>query len=764
MRKKENEFNREKSRFKFDLALLSLILLLAATINFLPAKQVKDRSILTLDRIFVSKDFTSEKFGPPHWIKGGYAVLEKSKFIKKAQDIVFYGIKKGKRRILVSAKHLIPIGKKSPLKIEDFKFSKDESHILLYTNSKRVWRRNTRGDYWVLGLETWKLKKLGKNFKPASLMFAKFSPDGTRVAYVYKNNIYVEYIDQNKVIQLTKSSSKNIINGTSDWVYEEEFSLRDGFRWSPDGKYIAYWQFDTSGVPLFYLVNYTDALYPKLKSFPYPKVGQKNSACRIGVISAEGGKTLWIKVSKDPRNNYIPRMEWVDNDTLVLQHLNRLQNTDRVILANVHTGKTKTILTETDKAWVDVVDNIRWLNNGKYFIWLSERDGWRHVYLVSRNGEKIRLITPGKYDVVRIAGIDKNEKWLYYIASPENPAQRYLYRIKLNGKWKPRRITPLNQPGYHSYTISPDGKWAFHIYSNFDTPPTADLVKLPSHKEVKILVSNSKLFANVKALKRRPVEFFKVDIGNGILLNAWSIKPPDFNPNKKYPVLFYVYGEPAGQTVVDRWGRSRYLWHLMLAQQGYVIMSVDNQGTPAPCGRIWRKAIYKKLGILISEQQSKAAREILKQRPYLDRNRVGVWGWSGGGTSTLNLIFRYPDLYKTAMSVAPVTSPRFYDSIYEERYMSLPEDNPEGYKLAGPIPFAHQLKGNLLIVHGTGDDNVHVQNTYVLVNELIKDNKQFSLMIYPNRSHGIFEGKNTRRHLFGLLTKYLKSHLPPGPR
>lgn len=749
--------------FKFFGFLIILNLIVLISLKSAKTEEIHDQSILTLDRIFNSKEFEPERVLPIKWFKNGYTILEPSKESESAFNVVYYDLKNGKKEVLVPVEKLIPEEEKKPIKIEDYFWSKDLNRLLIYTNSKRVWRRNTRGDYWVLDLKTWKLKKLGGDAKPSTLMFAKFSPDGTRVAYVRENNIYVEYVNENKIIQLTRDGSQNIINGTSDWVYEEEFGLRDGFRWSPDGKYIAYWRFNTEGVPVFYLINYTDSLYPKLKPIPYPKAGQTNSECKVGVISAEGGETIWIKVKGDPRNNYIPRMEWIDESNLFIQYLNRHQNKNTLLIADAKTGNTKTIFIEKDDAWVDVVDDVYWINGNKYFTWLSERDGWRHIYLVSKDGKEIKLVTKGKYDVIGIEGVDEKNKWIYFTASPDNATQRYLFRINFDGN-NLKRITPENESGFHSYEISPDAKYAIHTYSSFGNPPLTEIIKLPSHERTKLIVSNDKLREKLKAIKKNPVEFFKVDIGNGIILDGWCIKPPDFDPKKKYPVLFFVYGEPAGQTVLDRWGGNRYLWHLMLAQHGYVIISVDNQGTPAPKGRAWRKVIYKKLGILISKQQSKAAKVLLKTRKYLDPERVAVWGWSGGGTTSLNLIFRYPEIYKVAMAVAPVALPKFYDSIYRERYLSLPEDNPEGYKLSGPAPFAYRLKGKLLLVHGTGDDNVHIQNTYYLVNELIKHNKQFSLMIYPNRSHGIFEGKNTRRHLFELLTKFLEENLPLGPR
>lgn len=404
------------------------------------------------------------------------------------------------------------------------------------------------------------------------------------------------------------------------------------------------------------------------------------------------------------------------------------------------------------------------MDDGSAFTWLSERDGWRHLYLVSRSGEKITLLTPGQFDVISTLSIDEKGGWAYYIASPDNPAQRYLYRSPLDGSGKVERVTPANQKGMNRYQISTDSKWAFHTYSSFDTPPIIELVSLPEHTTKIVLADNSELRSKLDVLKRTPTEFFRVDIGEGVQLDGWCMKPPDFNPEKKYPLFFFVYGEPAGQTVNDTWGGKRYLWHLMLAQQGYLVMSVDNRGTSAPRGREWRKCIYRQVGILASADQAAATRAIIKRWSYVDPDRIGIWGWSGGGSMSLNAIFRYPDLYHTAMAIAFISNQRFYDTIYQERYMGLPDDNEEGYTNGSPITFAHQLKGNLLIVHGTADDNCHYQSFEVLVNEMIKHNKRFSMMSYPNRTHAINEGENTRRHLYGLLTGYLNENLPAGPR
>ena len=745
-------------------SILSLWVLLFFIVSFLWAQKT-DLSLLSLERIFSSREFASQRFGPARWLKDGtgYTTLESSKAKQNGRDIIRYNPETGRREIIISSERLIPEGESEPLRISSYSWSQDRKLLLIFTNTKRVWRQNTRGDYWILDLTSWKLRKLGGDAEPSTLMFAKFSPDGRHVGFVKKNNIFVEDLSNHQITQLTKDGSRIIINGTFDWVYEEEFSLRDGFRWSPDSQSIAYWQLDTEGVRDFYLINNTDSLYPRIIPIQYPKVGEKNSSCRIGVVSVKEGETRWFRVKGDPRNTYIARMDWAANSKeIVFQRLNRLQNTNQVMLGDARTGRTRTILTERDKAWVDVVNDLQWLDDGRRFTWVSERDGWSHVYYVSRSGKKLTLLTPGEFDVISVQSVDEKGGWLYYIASPDNPTQRYLYRFRLDGSGKAERLTPQSQSGTHRYRISPDSKWAFHTYSSFDNPPVTELVRLPEHKVVRLLADNSALRKKVNQLKRRPTEFFRVDIGDGVRLDGWCMKPHDFDPEKRYPVLFYVYGEPARQTVLDRWGGNRYLWHLLLTHQGYLVMSIDNRGTPAPRGRAWRKIIYRQIGILASADQSAAVRAIIKRWPYVDSTRIGVWGWSGGGSMSLNAIFRYPELYHTAMAVAPVSNQRFYDTIYQERYMGLPKDNEEGFEKGSPITYAHQLKGNLLLVHGTGDDNVHYQSSEALINALISANRRFSMMSYPNRSHGIYEGKNTTRHLYELLTWYLNKNLPPG--
>ena len=721
-----------------------------------------NKSLLTLDRLFDSKEFDSKPFGPARWLDDdtGYTTLEPSAEDEKIKEIIRYDIKSGEGTVLVSSQMLLAEGEEKPLRIDDYKWSPDKKLLLIFTNSKRVWREKNKGDYWILDLGGDRLFKLGGEAEPSSLMFAKFAPDSSSVAYVREKNIYVEDVNDVSIKQLTHDGVGHIINGTSDWVYEEEFHLRDGFSWSPDSQFIAYWQFDTKGIETFYMVNNTAELYPQLIPIPYPKAGTVNSACRIGVVAATGDETMWMDVPGESRDHYIPKMEWAANSLQILiQQLNRLQNRNNLILANIEDGSTSIILVEEDEAWVDVHSDLKWLDDGSAFTWLSERDGWRHLYRISRNGQDISLLTPGEFDVISVQKIDEHSAQVYFIASPDNRGQRYLYQADLNGSGRVTLISPLDKPGTHSYQISKTAAYAFHTYSAMTIPPVISLISLPDHQTLRVMEENDSLHESMAALEKQPVEFFRIDSGEGLELDGWCIKPPDFDPTQKYPTLFFVYGEAAGQTVLDGWSRKQRLWHFMLAQMGYIIISMDNLGTPAPRGRAWRKSIYRQVGILTTESQAAGAKAIIAERPYIDPDRVGVWGWSGGGTMTLNLMFKYPEIYKTGIAVAAVSNLRYYDTIYQERYMGLPEDNEEGYNNGSPITFASQLEGSLMIIHGTADDNVHYQCHELLVNELIKENKQFSMMSYPNRTHAIKEGKNTSRHLYTVMTNYLETNL-----
>jgi len=725
-----------------------------------------DSSLLTVDRIFGSPEFRGGTLGALAWLSDGtgYSTLEPALGGKAGRDIVRYDAETGLKTILVPAARLVPPGDSTPLDIEEYTWSADGRRLLIFTNSQQVWRTNTRGDYWVLDLAGWTLKKLGGRGGPAStLMFAKFSPDGGRVGWVRygEYNIYVEDITSGTMTQLTRDGSRTTINGTFDWVYEEELGLQDGWRWNSDGQSIAYWQLDASGVRDFLLDNVTDSLYAFTTPVQYPKAGQMNSAGRVGVVSASGGETRWITIPGDPRNNYIARMEWVPakggSKELVIQHMNRLQDTLHVMLANAQTGQVRTVISETDSAWIEQFDELRFLNGGKDILWESERSGWTHLYLFPRDGGAPRPLTSGTFDVLGVQRVDTIGKWVYYIASPDNPTQRYLYRINYEKKGPAQRITPTGEPGVHSYNMSPTGRYAIHVYSRFGVPPTTTLIGLPDNHLIRTLVDNAALKGKVAGLRLGATEFRQVDIGSGIKLNAWFIKPPHFDSTSRYPVLFYVYGGPGSQTVIDAWGGQNYLWYQMLAQRGYIVASVDNRGTGAR-GRAWRKLATRQMGVVETQDQAAAARAV-GRLPYVDSTRLGIWGWSYGGFMSLNVITQAPDVYRMAIAVAPVTHWKYYDTIYTERYNGLPQDNAAGYDKGSPLTYAKNLKGRLLIVHGSGDDNVHFQNTEAMVNALVAANRPFSLMVYPNRTHSI-SGGTTRQHLYTLLTKFVEENLP----
>lgn len=630
---------------------------------------------LTLEDIYTNNLYRVKGYGPLRWMKDnkGYSTLEFNT-TANGYDIVRYDVLSGARTILVNATQLQPAGAAKPLSIDNYIWSEDNTQLLLFTNTRKVWRQNTRGDYWVLNLATGKLKQLGKGLEEATLMFAKFSPDGSRVAYVSKQNIYVENISKGLIVPVTKDGGGNIINGTFDWVYEEELDDRDGFRWSPDGKDIAYWQSDTKGVGTFYLIDNVDSNYSRPIPLPYPKVGTPNSAVKVGVVSAGGGQTKWFAVPGDPRNNYIARMDYIPGSSeVMIQQLNRLQNTNTVWVGNTKTLALKNILTDKDSAFVDIHDNIVWLDNTTAFTWTSEKDGWLHLYKVSRDGKNMQLITKGNFDVVNINCIDPAGGFVYYIASPQNFTQRYLYRSRLDGNGEAERVSPADMAGQHTYQISADAKYAIHSFENASTPRRISLIDLATHRELKLLEDNSVLKNRMAALGLRNKDFFKVDIG-AVTLDAWMIKPIDFDAQKKYPVIFHVYGEPAGSTVQDNWGTGDNLWHQYLSNElGCIVISVDNRGTKVPRGRDFRKCIYGQIGLLAADDQAAAAKKIMEMFPFIDAAHTGIWGWSGGGQMTLHSMFRHGDVFKTGIAVSFVALQTLYDNIYQEDIWACPK-------------------------------------------------------------------------------------------
>ncbi|MDO3643185.1 DPP IV N-terminal domain-containing protein [Mucilaginibacter sp. L3T2-6] len=701
--------------------------------------------------------------GRTHWAADGYQYYR----VQDGNGIVELDTRDpAKKTVLVSNEMLTPPGK-TPLKVSNFSISEDGQKVLLFTNTRRVWRYNTRGDYWVYDMAAKTLKQLGAARPESSLMFAKLSPDGKMAAYVSEHNLFTEDLTTGAVKQLTTDGSKNIINGTFDWAYEEEFDCRDGFRWSPDSRSIAFWQMNTGDTKKYLMLNTTDSIYPYVIPVEYPVAGENPSSCKVAVVDVNSGKITFMDVPGDPIQHYIPRMEWTTNpNEIILEQLNRAQTESRIFTANISNGTARVIHTETDKAWIDGKSRWNggdpvgweWINKGKEFLWISEKDGWRHISKINRDGKET-LITKGNYDVEALDLIDEANGYIYFMASPDNATQRYLYRIKLSGG-NAERVTPKDEPGTHSYEISPNGKIGLHTFSNIYTPYQSEVVSLPDHRHL----SGTEIKLNTDA-KNKP-EFFKVKTVDGVEMDGWMVKPTNFDPSKKYPVVFYVYSEPAGATVTDSYGTGRngeYIGNM--ADDGYIYISLDNRGTPAPKGAEWRKSIYKKIGIVNIEDQAMGAKEILKW-PFVDSTRVAVWGWSGGGSCTLNLMFQHPEIYKTGIAIAAVGWQLTYDNIYQERYMGVPVDEAsrQVFIQGSPITYAKNLRGNLLYIHGTGDDNVHYKNAEMLINELVKYNRQFQLMSYPNRSHGIYEGPGTTQHLRTLYTQYLKEHCPPGGR
>lgn len=697
-----------------------------------------------------------------HWSADGnaYASVDQGSLVKT-------NIRTGQKTVLLPADKLVNPANRQAFAVVDFAFTPDSAGILIFTNTARVWRYNTRGDYYLINRASGQVRQVGMGKRPAqSLMYAKLSPDGRKIAYVSEHNLFVEELANGQTVQLTTDGTRKRINGTFDWAYEEEFDCRDGFRWSPDSKWIAYWQVDATHIRDYLMLNTTDSAYSHVVPVEYPKVGESPSPTRIGVVAATGGATTWAPFPGDPQQHYLPRMAWFPNSSaLIVQQLNRKQNESKLLTYTLATKAVTPISTETATAWIDAKDDVEswdWLENGKSFVWVSEKDGWRHIYRLSADGKKEVLLTPGAFDIAEISAIDEATNQIYFIASPDVPTQRYLFRTKLDGKGKVERVTPANPAGTHSYVISPNGRLAQHGFTNYQTPPVREWISLPDHKS---LNGQEVIAAQANKMAKPTISFFNLKTEEGVSLDGWMAKPVDFDSTKKYPVVFFVYGEPASCTVNDVYsvGQNR-LFAGDMAKAGYIYVALDNRGTPNLKGASWRKAIYRQIGRTNIRDQAQGARKLLSQHAYMDTSRVAVWGWSGGGSTTLHLMFQYPDIYKTGISIAAVGNQLFYDNIYQERYMGIPQENRDDFVAGSPITYAKNLRGNLLYIHGTGDDNVHYDNAEVLINELVKYNKQFQLMSYPNRTHSISEGPGTSLHLRTLYTNYLLKYCPPGAR
>ncbi len=724
------------------LAALALATPAAPATPTAPA-QVDD---LSVERLYGTQDFTADQV-QVRWIDGAhYTVLEDD--AAGRTDLYRVEARSGVRELLVRGAELsAPAGDRG-MRIDDYAFSADRSKLLIFTDRERIWRHSTRGSYYVYDLAEKRLTPVSRRSGPQQ--YAKFSPDGSRVAFVRDHNIFVTELASGTETALTTDGDDNILNGTSDWVYEEELRLYDAFRWSPDGRRIAFWRFDQSRIPHFYLIDETK-LYPELRPVRYPKAGTPNSEVRIGVIELPSGEVTWIDVGSDPES-YIARMDFAHSPTEIwIQRLNRHQNRMDLLLADARTGRSRVSMTDTDRAWVDLNEPM-WINQGRQFVYLSERDGYAQLFLFNRDGSLVRKLTTGEWDVLNVHGIDERRGLAYFSGAADGPLARPLYRVDLSGRNFTRLFDPI---GTHQVDFSPTYDYYIDTFSRIGVPPVQTLRKADG-SQVRVLVSNEALIERLNALGLRLPEFITVPLADGVELNGWIIKPPGFDPSKRYPLLMYVYGGPGSQTVTDSWERDRYLWHQILARQGYLVASVDNRGTGAR-GVEFKKITYLNLGKFESDDQIAAAR-YFADLPYVDGSRIGIWGWSYGGYMAALCVLLGNGVFKTAISVAPVTDWRLYDTIYTERFMRTPQENPEGYRKSAPLEYANRLQGRLLLVHGTGDDNVHPQNTLQLVRRLEEANKQFDLRLYPNKAHGI-TGARTRINLFTLLTDYVKQNL-----
>jgi len=726
--------------------LSALLLAIAAPLG----AQGTDPSRITVERIFASPDFRGGPVPQPAWLRSGSSYIDARPAKDGGTELVKVDIATGREEVLVRAEQLAAEGKR--LSVEDLTLSSDEQQALLFHSSVPVWRANTRGVYEVFDFRTGKLTPVSA--RGGMQMFAKVSPDGRRVAFVRDNDLYVTELATGREQRLTRDGSANIINGTTDWVYEEELGLRDAFRWSPDSRAIAYWRFDQSAVPAMPIVDELD-LYPKITSLRYPKAGQPNSRVKVGVIRLAGGPTTWLTGAGPDTGQYIARMEWVGTDSLAVQRIPRRQTSVDVLMLSAATGRGRTVMTDRDSAYVDVENgDLRWISEGKQqFLWLSDRSGWRQLFLYGRDGRVIRQLTTDGADVLAVQGVDEQNGLVYVTVAAPTPTQRNLYRVRLAGG-PMERVT--REAGSHAVSISPDARYLMDIHSTINTPAVATLYALPSMNVIRVLQDNAALKARLGRLAVQPARFLKVPMPDGAVLDAYRIVPADFDSTRKYPVLMYVYGGPASPQVNDAWGGTRALWHHSLAQQGYVVMVVDNRGA-AWRGRDFRKTTQLRLGIKESQDQIDAARWIGRQS-WGDAARIGIWGWSFGGSMSLLAAARGGDVFRATMIVAPVTDWGLYDTIYTERFMWTPQTNAEGYRASSPLNFVNGLTARTLLVHGTGDDNVHPQNTTQLANKLQAAGKPFYMMLYPNRTHSI-SGGNTSVHLFNAFTRFIRENL-----
>lgn len=703
---------------------------------------------ITLEDVWAKGTFAARSVQGFNWMRDGryYSALEKG-------EVVQHDVTTGQAtQTLVTRQQLRPAGTDQPLAVDGYEFNADEQKMLFSTATEPIYRRSSKANYYVYDRATQKLLPLSSGGKQS---YASFSPDGRRVAFMRQNNLYLVDLTTMQETPITTDGQVNkLIHGGGDWVYEEEFEVSKAFKWSPDSKQLAYISFDESQVPEYNLQEW-GPLYPQDYRYKYPKAGEANSVVSVSVYDVAAGRTTKMDIGQDPEQ-YIPRLNWTQTPgVLSLQRMNRLQNKLELLHGNTATGKTDVVWTDTDKAYVEVTDDLRYLQNGKQFVITSERDGYRHLYLFDLKGKLIKQLTQGQWDVSEFVGVDEQGGQAYYLSAEASPQQRHLYRVDLKGKNKTRLGEAGN--GTDVVNMSPDFRYYLNYHSAANEPQTVSLRTARDGKLVKVLEDNAALKQRMKDYGFVTQEFFSFKTSEGVQLDGTTIKPAQMEAGRKYPVLMFLYGGPGSQKVMDKWnGVDYYAWFQYLAQQGYVVAIVDNRGTGGR-GAAFKKATYGQMGKLETIDQGEAARYIGAQ-PWADAARIGIFGWSYGGYLSSLAMTKNADLYKAGIAVAPVTNWRYYDTVYTERFLKKPQDNPGGYDDNSPVQHAGLLKGKLLLVHGTGDDNVHFQNSVAFTDALIKANKDFEQLYYPNRNHGIYGG-NTRLHLFRQMTNFLLQNL-----
>ncbi len=717
-------------------------ILSSLTILFLAQHVFAQEKMIQLEDIWASRTFS------PEWVWG----------INSMNDGIHYSsLNYGDKNVYIteysyetgdSISTIVDSKDLDGISFSDYSFSEDEKKVLLPTETESIYRYSTRSNYYVYDRET----KIAEELSEGKQRLAQFSPDASKVAFVKENNIFIKDIINNTELQVTFDGEINkIINGATDWVYEEEFAFDNGMQWNASGNKIAYYRFDEEKVPEFSMDLFTD-LYPSQSQFKYPKAGETNSTIELFIYDLDSNKTTKANINTE-EEFYIPRIKWtLDENVLSVQRMNRHQNQLDFILVDAKDGSSETIFTENDAAYIDVTDNLTFLNDGKYFIWTSEKSGYNHIYLYNLKGKQVRQITKGNYDVTDFYGIDESNNTVYFASSERSPMHRDVYAIQLNGK---NKKTLTNKIGTNSTTFSTNYKYFINQYSNANSPYYFSLFDAKGN-EVRMLKDNSNLNNSLAEYALSQKEFFNFKTTEGIDLNGWMMKPHNFDETKQYPVFMYLYGGPGSQQVTDSWGGSNFLWYQMLTQQGYIVACIDNRGTGAR-GAEFKKCTYQQLGKLETEDQIEANR-YLANLPYVDGSRIGIFGWSYGGYMSSLCLLKGADEFKMAIAVAPVTNWRYYDSIYTERYMRTPQENASGYDDNSPINHVEKLKGKYLLVHGSADDNVHYQNTMEMTNALVNANKQFDLFIYPNKNHVIYGGY-TRLHLFTKMTNFIKENL-----